>query len=447
MTASRLDFALWRDRIVLLVVALLPWQARYIRIPGSFRGVPWEPGTIGIFALEVLILIALLAHLLSEVKRQTSNVKSYPSWLRIWAVFILFAGVSTYWAAYPAAALFGWVHLVVGFSLACLLAVSRFSIRQFLGAFLVGATANAVVGLLQFLFQSIPGSTLLGIAGQSAETPGVSVIETAGGRTLRAYGLLPHPNIFGAYAAAACAAALALVSDTADLLKRRLVMAAGFLSAAALAASFSRAAWIASAFVLLVSVRGLRHAAGPVERKRLWKALLIMAVGFGVVLLMALPAARARVTATGRLETKSFDERHLSVIRGVQLFALYPAFGVGLGNMVPAAYEHAEPRRPVWEYLPAHLVPVITAAELGFFGLMLVLGATFFWFSSLRFHLPFARTLADGAALVLPLIPIVEGLFDHWPVSTFSGILLTGFCFGLSLKTQAAPAGLTFPRS
>ena len=88
--------------LVLLAVALLPWQARYISRVGELAGVPWEQGTVSLFATEIIILAALLVHVVR--RHPTAERAEAPWYFRLWALLVLFAGLSITWARLPTAA-------------------------------------------------------------------------------------------------------------------------------------------------------------------------------------------------------------------------------------------------------------------------------------------------------------------------------------------------------
>lgn len=427
------DFARLRDGLLLAVVALLPWQARFIRKVGDLAGAPWEQGTLAISVVEVLIFAALLCHLLARTFALGKRVAA-PSWLRFWALFILYAGFSAMWAREPLAAFMTWLHLVEGCALCYLVWQSGLSLRAILGAFLVGEAANAALGLWQFFSQTTFASTLLGIAAHPAGEAGSVVIETGAGRWLRAYGLLPHPNIFGGYMAAAFLATLALASGSENKKEKRILAVACGLFVAGLAVSFSRSAWItATTSVIAFAVR---RAAWNIDvrvafRKTLTAVLLVLA-GLALVIW---PLMATRVTGAGRLEGKSLSDRLLSLSQSVQLFGANYAVGVGAGNFQPAAYDDTLPQLDdPYQYQPVHFVPALAAVELGLFGLLILIGAVWLWAYETKAAFRLVTTPFAHFALAAPIIPIIVGSFDHWPLSLLSGALLTGLLFGLSLR-------------
>jgi O-antigen ligase len=431
-----LDFAAWRDRILMAALFLLPWQARIIRSIGVIGDAPWEQGTVGLFALEIVILAALLCHLLAKGDRPPQRGRP-PSHFRLWGAFILLGAFSAFWARDLDAAMFTWFHLFEGFALAYLIWVSRAPTRFLVGVFLAGMVLAAGLGLWQFLSQRTFSSSWLGISAHPAEAPGSSVVETLDGRFLRSYGPLPHPNVFGGYMAAALLLAAGLFLEQPIRTRgARFLAAAQALFVAGLAVSLSRSAAAGYALAAFAALSVTRRLEMPGGKHGLRKAVVLQAIAALAVLSLIWPLVATRATSTGRLEGKSLSERAYSVGQGFALFQLNPALGVGLGNMVPAAYEDLRPYRPAWLYQPAHFLPALAAAELGFLGLMLLLGGTVFWLlegvSAARHAAgPLARFAALG-----PLILVVVGAFDHYPLTQFSGTMLAGLLFGLSLKAS-----------
>jgi hypothetical protein len=164
---------------------------------------------------------------------------------------------------------------------------------------------------------------------------------------------------------------------------------------------------------------------------------MVLVIAAALLTLGLWPLLTARALGVGRLESQSISERVLSIDQGIQLFWAHSEVGVGLGNFQIAAYDEAEPRlTDAYEYQPAHFVPILVGAELGVFGLFLLLGALWIWKMEVGTYRKLLTGPLESAALILPIIPIVAGCFDHWPLTAYAGILLTGVLFGLSLKAE-----------
>lgn len=426
-----MSFARWRDRLVLLSLALLPWQARYIKEPAELLGAPWEQGTASLFALEVLVLVALGCHLLATASRCEPRKSAAPIWLSVAALLPMYAFVSVFWAYDTVGALFSAIHLFEGYALAYLIWVSGVRLSPALWAFALGAAATSALGVWQSFTQSTFSSTWLGVSAHPMQEAGVSVVETASGRHLRAYGSLPHPNVLGAYAAAGFVAVLALSSE--KLKGRRALPILAAILAAGLVASFSRSGWLAalaSAGVALV----VPLAVDKPSRAGMRPVLAASAIAAILVGALSLPVLTARLIAQGRLETRSIDERAASVADGITLLKAYVATGTGVGNYLPTAFlEFGFPDDP-FAIQPPHFVPLLVGAELGFFGLAILLGFVVVWWVGALWLMRRARSPRVAVAAALPVVVIVASCFDHFPYDLFAGIMLTGALFGLFLK-------------
>jgi len=71
--------------------------------------------------------------------------------------------------------------------------------KKLLFVFVISIFLNAVLGILQFYFQSSFGLSFLGESILGVDVLGVSKIDFFGRKLIRAYALFDHPNIFAAY--------------------------------------------------------------------------------------------------------------------------------------------------------------------------------------------------------------------------------------------------------
>jgi len=426
-----MSFARWRDRLVLVVMALLPWQARYIKEPAELLGAPWEQGTAALFALELLVLAALGCHLMATASRCEPKKSGAPIWLQVASLLPMYAFVSVFWAYDTIGALFSAIHLFEGFALAYLVWVSGVRLVSALAAFAVGVAASSALGVWQSFTQTTFSSTWLGVSAHPVSQAGVSVVETASGRFLRAYGTLPHPNVLGGYAAAGLVAALALASEAER--RRRALLAVAALIAAGLVASFSRSAWLAAIFAAGLAL-AVPRVVDKVVRGKLRGVILAAVLAGGLVAVVSLPAVTARLSGHGRLETKSVEERTSSVADGYEIMKRNVSLGAGIGNYLPTAFiEFGFPDDP-YAVQPPHFVPLLVGAELGFFGLAILLGFVVAWWFDALWLMRRARSATVAVAAALPIVIVVASCFDHYPFDLFAGTMLTGALFGLFLK-------------
>lgn len=434
-----MNFALWRDRLTLLVVALLPWQARYIKESAALLGAPWEQGTVAVFALEMLLLAALACHLLTAVSRCEPKKAGAPLWLQLSALIPLYAFISIFWAYDTIGALESAIHLFEGYALAYLIWVSGVSLASMLAAFIGGAAVSSALGIWQFFTQTTFASSWLGLAAHPAAEAGVAVVETASGRFLRAYGTLPHPNVLGGYAAAGLVAVLALFGEAKRY--RILLIVAGGMIASALVLTFSRSAWIA---VLLAASAGLllsRHATDKEARMRRRPMIAMLIACAAIAAAFSAPLLSTRLSGQGRLETRSISDRVTAATSGLELFRRHAATGVGIGNYLPTAFVTFGPPSDPYAVTPPHFVPLLLGVELGFFGLAVLLGFVVAWWFDALWLLRRSRSATAAVAAALPIVVIIVSCFDHYPYDLFAGIMLTGAVFGLFLKAGETNGG------
>ena len=199
-----------QEYLLYLFIFLLPWQTRWIVRDAQISGGVFEYGRISIYSFDIIFLIILLSFLFEknfynqkseirnqEFKTQNPKLKIYrPVFWFLISVFLILNIIiasdkilTTYW----------WLRLMQGIILLWLLKKIDFSQTKAALSFIFSITISAVLGIYQFITQNVFASKWLGMASQNPGDLGVSVVETMGGRWLRAYGNLPHPNILAGF--------------------------------------------------------------------------------------------------------------------------------------------------------------------------------------------------------------------------------------------------------
>lgn len=396
-----LEQILWLG-MVPLIVFLLPWNARLIFHQSSFAGQTIEGATLSFSAIEALVWLAVvLLAILVICGGWSGRVLRRAPWSAI-VIFIVWAFLSVTWShslgtiqtglRLTAAALLGyllWQH------------PRREHLRDI---FIASACLQAVIALLQVAVQEVSPSTVLGVAWHVPWDGPASVVEWTGGRLLRAYGTLPHPNVLGGFLAVGWIFALTAIRQGRG---RYAYSIAAALCAMGLVVTFSRSAWIAAAvgaMVVLVSA---------VSSPRL---LLAMTTRFAVavipavvVILLFLPFATTRLAASGRLESRSIQERVSTLADGRALAFQHPVLGVGAGFSTTALWQSgALPE-------PPHAVPLVVFLELGVVGFVLLVWVII---GTARIVSGSPRGLAMLAALAALM------LLDHYLWTGVSGLFL-----------------------
>jgi O-antigen ligase len=395
----------WRkiaENILLILVMAAPLGTRLIWRSGEVAGSPAEWGTVSLFGTQLLAVLFIVAVVVSRPRwPKATSLLLAPF---VIAVLASCAVSGDFWGAWLGAG--WWLALAPLVWLA--ISALRPDATRLTWALVASAAVQAVLGLGQFFAQTVLACKWLGMAAQSPATAGVAVIEAGGERWLRAYGTLPHPNVFGFVCAIGLLAAIFLASRSRH---RRLALASVALLAAGLIVSFSRGAWIAAVVGLAVMFSTAKG-----TRKALARALAVAAVTSALFLVAAPELFLTRLVATGRLEAMSVETRVSSIADGLAVLAAHPLFGAGPGRAV-AELAALQPGRVAWLYQPAHFLPLAVADEVGLLGL-LALAVVFF--AVVRFVWCRGR---NPLALGLLVAVATAGLFDHYFWTLWQGKL------------------------
>jgi len=180
--------------------------------------------------------------------------------------------------------------------------------------------------------------------------------------------------------------------------------------------TFSRAAWIALIVCLLF------YLFINLKNKLIFQKIITLSfICFLVPVIFSfiyLPLSKARISGDGRLEVKSSVERVESFSESFKIIKNYPFFGAGPGNYTLAVHNTIDPNRASFLYQPAHNIYLLLLSEIGilsFSVLLLFCFAVWKQRSSLRILTPI----------------LILGLFDHYPFTLYSGIILTSFLLSL----------------
>ncbi|MSR85154.1 O-antigen ligase domain-containing protein [Candidatus Uhrbacteria bacterium] len=421
----KLKIARW---FLYLAILLLPWQMRWFSSGPIIGGYPWEQGSLSIYLswlpMMIVIMVAMIDAVGARFPRpvpgslppgsQDQGRVTLP--LPIIAV-ILFL-LPFIFSVYPRAS-FQWLVeillLILFFISLQTLHVSRFMIMRW---FAISLIPHALLGLWQFHTQNVFGSKWLGMATQNPLTAGVSVIEYAGQRILRAYGGFPHPNIFGGWLAIALPVTLLLVQHAKRSIAKFAWMICGVLFSVALVLTFSRSAWItAGVGLMFVALLFLRRQESWTNKIPACAGMTVIFIALALTTFHERALIAPRVDATVRLEQKSLDERAVGWRNGWQLFRQHPFFGVG-----PGATAHA-----LNSQLIPHNVPLLALDELGIVGMIGLLSIVY-WIFCIQYK---KYSILNTSYSILCALLILS-LFDHYLWSLWSGrvlLILTLFLF------------------
>lgn len=424
--------------LLALWVFLLPLQTRWIVSQGRLAGGLWEYGTFSIYATDLLLLAVFFAWLIQ--KRPGGHV---PRDLLIGATLFLAAiGFSAFNAGDVGVALNAFSRFVLGYLAFRMIVSQKHSVLVFAFALLFSALIQTVFAWTQFASQSVPASTLFGMAAHAPSVLGDSVVETGEGRFLRPYGTLPHPNILAAWLVMGLVVAAAWFFRAEEQRARLASLAAVLVLSSGLILTFSRAALL-SWFLVLFSLAVLAFVRGWKAHTAVFKICLASLFLFLALRAALLPLLATRATLSGRLETQSVASRVAQLSDARRLVPNAWFLGLGVGNYTRAVYEFVDSGRESWKYQPVHNVWLLAFLELGVFGFSLLLWLVWSVGKRMLVALWHAVRLNHFAPLPMQVFSslslfalFIMSMFDHFLWSLPFGISLSWAVAGLFLAAQ-----------
>jgi O-antigen ligase len=460
------------------IAFFLPVQTRWIIKPAAS-----EYLTISLYGTDIILVLVLLLFVVYKIKnsfqflnrKQIPNPKSQiPNKFKIQnsnflffsiAGLILTAFISIFFAQDKLIAVYHFIVFLAGIGLFWLIVSANYNKLKLILSFLAGIFLQAGLGIWQFLTQSSFANKWLGMAAHSAGDLGVSVVETLqGGRWLRAYGGLDHPNILGGLIVIGILLileiliynfqfsifnfqtifnfqflkkykkeanlkqnSLSIQSIQSKILNKSLLLTSYFLLLTALFFTFSRGAWAGLIIGILIILAAMVIKRDLRGQKALLKIILISTVLIFILFNLFQDLVLTRLSQDTRLEVKSNVERVMSYKESWSMIKNNWLGGAGMGNYTI----EIGGGMPAWHYQPAHNVFLLVWAEVGIFGLL--------FFVSLLFHVSCfmfyvkGETKHNNSIINLSITAALFAMFfvDHWWWSLHFGVLLFWLVLGL----------------
>lgn len=442
------SFSTWlgaRQRTELLcslAIFLLPWQARYIFLYREVTGQPYEYGTISLYAGSIIVLAAVF----SLWRERRVPVRGL---FLSWVFFVWLFLASLYAVDVPLAFATAATSLI---AFGYLLIANALPWQKLSIAIIAAGMLQSVIAWVQFIIQHVSANTFLGVAEHSPFVLGQSVVMIYGHRVLRAYGLLPHPNMLGGFTAIALLIllirfrAFRLRPPEMQTRKRWIGYVAGILLMFSVELiTFSRSALIgfAAGLVLWAVVSILLKK--KKELRGLGEAAFLM---IALLLVFNLVAGNAWFSRFGirngepteeqRLEQVSFQERVRTYYESGALLNIRTIFiGTGPGNYV-ARLAKAFTGLPSYAYQPVHNSYVMVLLESGMVG-VLFLGMALWQLTrrALR-ELSGARLSAFSLGMLQSgvVILLIIAVFDHYLWTSYFGQSLFWLTLGSALRIR-----------
>ena len=420
-----------------LAIVLMPWQARWIFAYHELAGERYEYGVFSVYAGSIIVIIAaafLLYRLNFPKNFRPVYFWSVIAWLIISSLIAPSTSVAFF---YSALAIIAFGYFVIA---------SQWTQRKVMISIVAAGMIQAAFAWFQFIIQKVSANTVLGVAEHLPHVLGQSVVLINGKRILRAYALLPHPNILGGLLVVSFIVLVYffIQSDRPSTIQHfrqriMLIISALFLFSGILI-TFSRAALLSVVVFLIgwVMYAGFRknnQMIRKIGRITVYSGLLFLVFNlmasniwldrFGVT--FGSPTVSA---GGGRLDALSNNERLGSYQQAQSLMNARSIFlGYGLGNYVPQLAQEF-PSLPSYSYQPAHNVYVMMLLEFGVIGILLLLWITITVMRDRWYE-------CRGQVMYQYLFSIVivlffMGLFDHFLWTSYFGQSLWWLALGLA---------------
>ncbi|MFA6474960.1 MAG: O-antigen ligase family protein [Patescibacteria group bacterium] len=356
------------------LIFFLPFQTRLILTISQNQF-----AIIALYGFDILIVIVGLLWLWYWYHQTTLQPNLLASLLGC-AILIVAAG-SSYFGHDQNLALYYWLHLALGLWLMAIIATSPLKSDWLLGTFTLIGCIQSFTNISQFIFQEVIPNKWLGVASQLPATSGVAVVLTDSGRWLRAYGLMPHPNITGGLI-------LLCLIATAYLSKKYWWLAVpGAVMTLGLILTFSRTALLVWCVMLVIMIIA----------KKIDPYFLISSLGVLIIcLIIYWPLINSRITATNYVEQNSITERQDQIQEFSTVFKQRWPLGIGIGQYTSETVT------------PIHNVTLMILGELGVFGAII-----WYWFILYPVILHKNQLISKPAAYLLLAI-LLLGITDHY---------------------------------
>ncbi len=443
-----------------LFIFLLPWQTRWIWHYGMLGDGDSQYLTFSLYATEVLLVLILILALIYKLLNRDweivfLNYKVLDFYILFLALLIV-AAISIFFSPDQNAAWYYLLKMLEGLGLLCLAINFKFRYLKLVGALILAGTIQSGLGIYQFFTQQVWASKWLGMAEQLPQTLGVSVVETAGSRLLRAYGSLPHPNILAGFLVISFLLLVVSLILARHQWEKIILWVCAPVILIGLFFTFSKGAFLSLSIAFFFLAIFIGFSRDATALRKLGALVLIGIITFSFLGIIYRGPLFTRINSQDRLEVKSQQERAQYLDQAKELLKNNWLTGVGLGNYTLALYNKDLSKFPSYSYQPVHNVYLLVAAELGIFGfivlILIIIEAMrriwtykideqisllqvfgLFKFSDIHefYREKYFWFLGFTAILIAILVLMV---FDHYFWTLYFGIMLWWLCLGMFVK-------------
>ena len=255
-----------------IFIFLLPWQTRWIYKVVNYKNEFSEYQSQSLYGTEILLIVLFALTIIFYIKKISSkqifqklNQKKFFYFAALIAIIAALIILNIVFSANAGTSFYKVLTLIEGFALAIFIIFYPYNFKKFSWAFIGAGLIQSIYAINQFFNQKIIANKWLGMAAQDPEILGTSVIETASGRFLRAYGALPHPNILAGFLVICLLFIVYQYLTETNKKKINIILTSFIITFTALFMTFSRSAWLAMfvSMIFIIIMAGIK--------KDLWK--------------------------------------------------------------------------------------------------------------------------------------------------------------------------------
>lgn len=242
---------------------------------------------------------------------------------------------------------------------------------------------QSIIALAQFFKQASLGLYRLGESHLATNILGVAKLVSYGTKYIRGYGTFPHPNPLSAFLVVGVLISVYLLTTSLTIKSKITYSILVFLNIFGLTVAFSRGAYLALGFGLVVFFGALLFKNKKIARstaeeeaslKKSQTASLPLAISVAImssvvsfIVFRPFLLTRATFSDQSTIDRKFYDQM------GLKMAAKQPLFGVGAGESLLHMEQTSGKTLAPWEKQPPHNYFIIAAAELGIpFALILI---------------------------------------------------------------------------
>ncbi|HLM84019.1 MAG TPA: O-antigen ligase family protein [Candidatus Bathyarchaeia archaeon] len=351
-------------------------------------------------------------------------------------ICLAWSGLSIFWSPFQAIAIYRFIGLleIAIFTYITIKALKIDVWRKFiLLAIIIDAIFQSILAIIQFILNRSLGLHILGESLVSPSVDGTAKLVIDGGKHIRAYGTMPHPNILAGFLlivlffliAASIYRYKKVSHETPfDFVPGWILYGALSIVGIGYILTFSRSAFLGlivglAAFVALQTSLGSFIEIIKRNTKLLRRAIVVLILATIVL-----------ITKTSLFSSQSLQERNRYQNVSYETILNHPLRGIGIGQTVIKTY-YAHPNFENWQYQPVHNIYLLIFGELGIIGFIL------FSLYIILIVLNMCReegkisNLTRGVFCGLVLSSLIISFFDHyfWDIKLGTIILVLPFIF------------------